>query len=66
MVRFNIPKIVHLHKYSSVAHDDRIDALILWFDHDSPELFYTNGKRNIVRISAKKGGIWHIYVKMFM
>ncbi|MDR2274338.1 MAG: hypothetical protein LBF27_25750 [Sphingobacterium sp.] len=39
-----------------------IDALILRYDHDSPELFYTNGKRNVVRISAKKGGIWHVYV----
>lgn len=39
-----------------------IDVLILRYDHDSPELFYTNGKRNVVRISAKKGGIWHVYV----
>jgi hypothetical protein len=39
-----------------------IDALILRYDHDSPELFYKDGKRNVVRISAKKGGIWHVYV----
>lgn len=39
-----------------------IDALILRYDHDSPELFYKDGKRNVVRISAKKGGVWHVYV----
>ncbi|MFU1859400.1 hypothetical protein ACK8HY_20545 [Sphingobacterium sp. NGMCC 1.201703] len=39
-----------------------IDALILRYDHDSPELFYNSGKRNIVRISAKKASIWHVYV----
>lgn len=45
--------------------DACIDALILRFDHDSPQLFYTNGKRNIVRVSAKKGGVWHVYVNNF-
>lgn len=39
-----------------------IDALILRYDHDSPELFYNNGKRNVVRIRAKKASIWHVYV----
>ncbi|MEI2271843.1 hypothetical protein OHD16_06780 [Sphingobacterium sp. ML3W] len=51
--------------YGVLADDVReacIDALILRYDHDSPELFYKDGKRNVVRISAKKGGIWHVYV----
>lgn len=51
--------------YGQLADDVReacIDALILRYDHDSPELFYKDGKRNVVRISAKKGGIWHVYV----
>ncbi|WP_312400254.1 hypothetical protein [Sphingobacterium sp.] len=51
--------------YGVLAHDIKeacIDALIRRFDRDSPELFYSNGKRHVVRISVKKGGIWHIYV----
>lgn len=39
-----------------------IDALILRYDHDSPELFYKDGKRNVVRLSAMKGDLWNIYV----
>jgi len=51
--------------YGNLADDVReacIDALILRYDHDSPELFYKDGKRNVVKISAKKGGLWHVYV----
>ena len=39
-----------------------IDALILRFDDDVPEMFYDKGIRQIVRVSQKKDGIWYFYV----
>jgi len=39
-----------------------IDALILRFDDDVPELFYHKGKIEIVEVRAKKEGFWHIYL----
>ncbi len=39
-----------------------IDALILRFDDDVPEIFYHQGQRQIVRISSEKGLIWLVYL----
>ncbi|MGJ1379271.1 hypothetical protein ACR79Q_24300 [Sphingobacterium multivorum] len=39
-----------------------IDALILRFDTDVPELFYHHGKRQLVEVRAKKSSLWHIYL----
>lgn len=39
-----------------------IDALILRFDQDVPDLFYHKGVRQVVHISAKKYSVWHIYL----
>jgi len=39
-----------------------IDALILRFDTDVPELFYLHGKRQVVEVRAKKYSLWHIYL----
>ncbi|MFC3356130.1 hypothetical protein [Sphingobacterium zeae] len=38
-----------------------IDALILRFDTDVPELFYHHGKRQVVEVRAKKYSLWNIY-----
>ncbi len=39
-----------------------IDALILRFDTDVPELFYHQGKRRVVEVRTKKYSLWHIYL----
>ncbi|HAU53990.1 MAG TPA: hypothetical protein DCW66_12520, partial [Sphingobacterium sp.] len=39
-----------------------IDALILRFDTDVPELFYHHGKRQVVEVRAKKYSLWPIYL----
>lgn len=39
-----------------------IDALVLRFDEDVPEIFYYKGERQIVRISSEKRLIWLVYL----
>ncbi|WP_312333263.1 hypothetical protein [Sphingobacterium sp.] len=39
-----------------------IDALIIRFDDDVPELFYHHGKRKVVEVRAKKYSLSHIYL----
>lgn len=39
-----------------------IDALIMRFDSDVPELFYHHGVRQVVEVRAKKYSLWHIYL----
>ncbi|WP_313418847.1 hypothetical protein [Sphingobacterium multivorum] len=39
-----------------------IDALIIRFDDDVPEIFYHQGQRQIVRISSEKKLIWLVYL----
>ncbi|WP_312482969.1 hypothetical protein, partial [Sphingobacterium multivorum] len=51
--------------YGVLADDIKeacIDALILRFDTDVPELFYHHGKRQVVEVRAKKYSLWHIYL----
>lgn len=51
--------------YGELANDIKescIDALILRFDTDVPELFYHQGKRQVVEVRAKKYSLWHIYL----
>jgi len=51
--------------YGELADDIKeacIDALILRFDSDVPELFYHQGKRQIVKVRAKEYSLWHIYL----
>ena len=51
--------------YGHLADDIKeacIDALILRFDDDVPELFYHKGKRQVVEVRAKKYSLWHIYL----
>ena len=39
-----------------------IDALIMRFDSDVPELFYHHGVCQVVEVRAKKYSLWHIYL----
>lgn len=39
-----------------------IDALILRYDHDVPEMFYHQGKRYVVRVSPKPDSLWNFFV----
>ncbi len=51
--------------YGHLADDIKeavIDALILRYDHDVPEMFYHQGKRYVVRVSPKPDGLWHFFV----
>jgi hypothetical protein len=51
--------------YGELADDIKeacIDALILRYDDDVPELFYYHGKRQVVEVRAKKHSLWHIYL----
>jgi hypothetical protein len=51
--------------YGELADDIKeacIDALIIRFDSDVPELFYHQGKRQVVEVRAKKYSLWHIYL----
>jgi hypothetical protein len=51
--------------YGALADDLKeacIDALIIRFDDDVPELFYHQGKRQVVEVRAKKYSLWHIYL----
>lgn len=46
--------------YGELANDIKeacIDALILRFDTDVPELFYHHGKRQVVEVRAKKDSL---------
>lgn len=51
--------------YGELADDIKeacIDALILRYDHDVPQMFYHQGKRYVVRVRPKKYNIWHFFV----
>ncbi len=51
--------------YGQLDEDIRescIDALILRFDEDVPEIFYHKGERQIVRISSEKRLFWLVYL----
>jgi len=51
--------------YGELAEDIKeacIDALIIRFDNDVPELFYHQGIRQVVEVRAKKYSLWHIYL----
>ncbi len=51
--------------YGQLADDVKeacIDALIIRFDDDVPELLYHQGKRQVVEVRAKKYSLWHIYL----
>lgn len=51
--------------YGMMAEDLKqacIDALIIRFDDDVPELFYHQGVRQVVEVRAKKYSLWHIYL----
>jgi len=51
--------------YGQLADDVKeacIDALIIRFDNDVPEIFYHQGKRQVVEVRAKKYSLWHIYL----
>ncbi|MNK26440.1 hypothetical protein D3C87_447760 [compost metagenome] len=51
--------------YGELSEDIKeacIDALIIRFDDDVPELFYHHGKRQVVEVRAKKYSLWHIYL----
>jgi len=39
-----------------------IDAIILRFDTSVAEMFYHEGKRQVVEIRSKPKGLWHIFV----
>ncbi|WP_343566551.1 hypothetical protein [Sphingobacterium sp.] len=41
-----------------------IDALILRFDTDVPELFYHHGKRQVVEVCAKKNTAFGIFINV--
>jgi len=51
--------------YGELSEDIKeacIDALIIRFDDDVPELFYHQGQRRVVEVRAKKYSLWHIYL----
>lgn len=51
--------------YVELADDIKeafIDALIIRFDNDVPEIFYHQGKRQVIEVRVKKFSLWHIYL----
>jgi hypothetical protein len=61
--RVKIPfKTLRFLAYFPIIKEACIDALILRFDTDVPELFYHHGKRQVVEVRAKKYSLWHIYL----
>lgn len=50
--------------YGELADDVReacIDAIILRFDDTVAEMFYHEGKRQVVELRPKPNGLWHVF-----